>query len=157
VPVTTTTIPRPASRVGANAVTTSKPSAPRRKAAPKADPQPRAYAPDSPTGKRVTAAFALKDEIDRLKALLAPHMAYFTAHCKKHNLSRLDVGRKQVQYVQRPPDKGGTEAGAGAEAGAGQEDREEYPHAVYFFEPQRESGAGGLRYVPPCVYYHRRW
>lgn len=99
-PVTTTTIPRPASRVVANAVTTSKPSAPR-KPKPKADPQPRAYAPDTVLGKRVVSAFALKLEIDRLKALLAPHMAYFTAHCKRHNISRIDVGRMQVQYKNR--------------------------------------------------------
>ena len=97
---TTSTITRPNPRVVADAVTTSKPAA-RRKAQPKPDPQPRAYAPDSAIGKRVATAFALKDEIDRLKALLQPHMAYFTAHCKKHNISRIDVGSKQVQYKSR--------------------------------------------------------
>lgn len=95
----TTTTRRPNLRVVPNAVTTSKPS-PRRKA-PKDDPQPRAYSPDGEIGRRVAEAFAIKHEIDRLKALLEPKKAFLKAHCEKHNLSRIDVGPMQVQYKSR--------------------------------------------------------
>jgi hypothetical protein len=92
-----TTSTRPTLRVVAPRSTTSTGTI-RRKSAP---PQPKAFSPTGEIGTRVAQAFALKLEIDRLKALLDGHTAFLKAHCIKNNISRLDVGDFQVQRKER--------------------------------------------------------
>lgn len=88
-----TTTTRPTLRV----VKTNRPSTIRRKP----DPQPKAYSPTGEIGTRVAKAFQLKLEIDRLKAQLDGHVAFFKAHTTKHNVSRIDVGDFQIQRKER--------------------------------------------------------
>jgi hypothetical protein len=90
--VTTTT--RPTLRVVAPRSTTST-------IRRKAPAQPKSYSPTGEIGTRVAQAFALKLEIDRLKAQLDGHTAFLKAHCIKNNVSRIDVGDFQVQRKER--------------------------------------------------------
>ena len=67
----------------------------------KAPAAPKSYSPTGEIGTRVTQAFQLKLEIDRLKAQLDRHTAFLKAHCIKNNVSRIDVGDFQVQRKER--------------------------------------------------------
>jgi len=67
----------------------------------KAPAVPKSYSPTGDVGTRVARAFALKLEIDRLKADLDGHTAFLKAHCIKNNVSRIDVGDFQVQRKER--------------------------------------------------------
>ena len=89
-----TTTTRPTLRVVAPRSTTST----IRRKAPAA---PKSYSPTGEIGDRVKKAFALKLEIDRLKAQLDGHTAFLKAHCIKNNVSRIDVGDFQVQRKER--------------------------------------------------------
>jgi hypothetical protein len=86
----------PTSTAPATSTTATKP-----RSQIKVPPQPKTYSPTGEIGGRVANAFAIKLEMDRLKAQLDGHVAALKAHAVKNNISRIDVGEFQVQIKSR--------------------------------------------------------